>query len=205
MLVTNCAFLENELLDAARLFKTQPRSIVHDFRFEEGTFYNDFEIDGEKYAFEDKGQVCDELHFKRLERRFAKLRLYEILSEKYGEKIAVGADVADGKIAIKGWLEKSAYSLDEFLTKMQNLGVKTVICTDVSKDGAMKGPNCDLYNHIAQTYSLEVVASGGVSSIEDIKTLKEAGAHGAIVGKAYYIGAIDLAQAISLAAEEVAK
>ncbi len=125
--------------------------------------------------------------------------------QKYGEKIAVGADVADGKIAIKGWLEKSAYSLDEFLTKMQNLGVKTVICTDVSKDGAMKGPNCDLYKHIAQTYSLEVVASGGVSSIEDIKTLKEAGAHGAIVGKAYYIGAIDLAQAISLAAEEVAK
>ena len=91
MLVTNCAFLENELLDAARLFKTQPRSIVHDFRFEEGTFYNDFEIDGEKYAFEDKGQVCDELHFKRLERRFAKLRLYEILSEKYGEKMPWGA------------------------------------------------------------------------------------------------------------------
>ena len=91
MLVTNCSFLENELLDAARLFKTQPRSILHDFRFEEGTFYNDFEVDGEKYSFEDSAQVCDELHFKRLERRFAKLRLYEILSEKYGEKMPWGA------------------------------------------------------------------------------------------------------------------
>ena len=91
MLVTNCTFLENELLDAARLFKTQPRSIVHTFRFEENVFYNDFEVDGEKFSFEDKGQVCDELHYKRLERRFAKLRLYEILSEKYGEKMPWGA------------------------------------------------------------------------------------------------------------------
>ena len=91
MLITNCAFLENELLDAARLFKTQPLSIVHDFRFEGGIFYNDFEIDGEKYSFQDKGQVCDELLFKRLERRFAKLHLYEILSEKYGEKMPWGA------------------------------------------------------------------------------------------------------------------
>lgn len=91
MLTTDCAFLENELLDAARLFKTQPRSVVHAFRYEEGVFYNDFEIDGEKYSFQDRAQVCDELHFKRLERRFAKLRLYEILSEKYGEKMPWGA------------------------------------------------------------------------------------------------------------------
>ncbi len=91
MLITNCAFLENELLDAARLFKTQPRSLVHTFRFEEGVFYNDFEVDGEAFSFKDEGQVCDELHFKRLERRFAKLRLYEILSEKYGEKMPWGA------------------------------------------------------------------------------------------------------------------
>ncbi len=91
MLITDCAFLENELLDAARLFKTQPRSLVHAFRFEEGVFYNDFTVDGESFSFEDRGQVCDELHFKRLERRFAKLRLYEILSEKYGEKMPWGA------------------------------------------------------------------------------------------------------------------
>ncbi len=120
MLVTNCAFLENELLDAARLFKTQPRSIVHDFRFEEGTFYNDFDVDGEKYAFEDKGQVCDELHFKRLERRFAKLRLYEILSEKYGEKMPWGAltGVRPTKLA---YTEKEEGN--DYVALFENMGV----------------------------------------------------------------------------------
>ena len=121
---------------------------------------------------------------------------------KYGDKIAVGADVADGKIAIKGWLEKSRFSLDEFLEKMQALGVKTVICTDVSKDGAMKGTNRELYRHISERFDLDIVASGGVSSIADIEALKEAGVYGAIVGKAYYIGAIDLAEAIFVATKE---
>ncbi len=91
MLTTNCSFLENELLDAARLFKNRPQTIFHAFRFEEGVFYNAFTVDGEEYAFEDRGQVRDELIFKRLERRFAKLRLYEILSKKYGEEMPWGA------------------------------------------------------------------------------------------------------------------
>ena len=91
MLQTNCSFLENELLDAARLFKTRPQQITHSFRFEESVFYNDFIIDGETFSFKDMGQVRDELDFKRLERRFAKLRLYEILSEKYNEKMPWGA------------------------------------------------------------------------------------------------------------------
>ena len=91
MLTTNCAFLENELLDVARLFQRRPEVILHAFRFEAGVFYNDFEVDGEKFCFEDRGQVLDELIFKRLERRFAKLRLYEILSEKYGEEMPWGA------------------------------------------------------------------------------------------------------------------
>lgn len=115
---------------------------------------------------------------------------------KYGEKVAVGADVADGKIAIKGWLEKSKYDLDEFLSKMQALGVKTVICTDISKDGAMKGANCKLYAEISEKYGMQIVASGGVSSIADVTTLAAANVYGAIIGKAYYIGAIDLCQAI---------
>jgi phosphoribosylformimino-5-aminoimidazole carboxamide ribotide isomerase len=118
---------------------------------------------------------------------------------KYGEKIAVGADIADGKIAIKGWLEKSGYDVHTFLQKMQSLGVKTVICTDVSKDGAMKGANHALYETLSKTYSLNVIASGGVSSIEDIKTLTAANVYGAIIGKAYYIGAIDLREAIEVA------
>ena len=118
---------------------------------------------------------------------------------KYGEKIAVGADVADGRIAVKGWLEKSAYTLDEFLKKMQTLGVKTVICTDVSKDGAMKGTNRELYARLSKEYALDIIASGGVSSMDDIRALANADVYGAIIGKAYYIGAIDLAQAIEVA------
>lgn len=90
-LTTNCAFLENELLDAARLFKDRPQSIEHAFRFEEGVFYNRFNVDGVEYSFEDRGQVQDELLYKRLERRFAKLRLYEILSAKYNAEMPWGA------------------------------------------------------------------------------------------------------------------
>ena len=119
--------------------------------------------------------------------------------EEYGDKIAVGADVRDGKIAIKGWIEKSEYSLDEFLKKMISLGVKTVICTDVSKDGAMKGTNRELYACMVKNYKIEVIASGGVSIMDDILALKNAGVHGAIVGKAYYIGAIDLKEAVETA------
>ncbi|MBQ8291385.1 MAG: coproporphyrinogen dehydrogenase HemZ [Clostridia bacterium] len=91
MITTDCAFLENEIADILRLFKTRPETVKHSFRFDGGVFYNAFEVDGDTFAFEDKGQVCDELLLKRLERRFAKLRLYEILSEKYGEKMPWGA------------------------------------------------------------------------------------------------------------------
>ncbi|MBQ8546003.1 MAG: 1-(5-phosphoribosyl)-5-[Clostridia bacterium] len=118
---------------------------------------------------------------------------------KYGEKIAVGADVRDGYIAIKGWIEKSKYSLDEFLNKIQNLGVKTVICTDISKDGAMKGTNLALYKELSKKYTLDIIASGGVSNIDDVKSLKEMNLYGAIIGKAYYTGAIDLKEAIEVA------
>ena len=118
---------------------------------------------------------------------------------KYGEKIAVGADIADGKIAIRGWVEKSEYTVDAFFEKMQGLGVKTVICTDISKDGAMKGTNVALYKEIGEKYSIDLIASGGVSSIRDVEALAKNGTYGAIIGKAYYIGAIDLREAIEVA------
>lgn len=117
---------------------------------------------------------------------------------QYGEKIAVGADLKDGKVAIKGWLETSQDTWEVFFEKMQTLGVKTIICTDISRDGAMRGTNLDLYRLLASRYSMDIIASGGVSSLEDIRDLKAAGAAGAIIGKAYYTGAIDLAQAIAL-------
>ena len=119
--------------------------------------------------------------------------------EKYGDKIAVGADVKDGYIAIKGWLEKSTYTLDKFFEKMQSLGVKTIICTDISKDGAMKGTNLEMYKELSKKYSLDIVASGGVSTIDDVKELRRMELYGAIIGKAYYTGAIDLREAIEVA------
>ena len=116
--------------------------------------------------------------------------------EKYGDKIAVGADVKDGYIAIKGWLEKSEYTLDAFFEKMQKLGVRTVICTDISKDGAMIGTNREMYRALSEKYSVNIVASGGVSTMDDVTALRDMGLYGAIIGKAYYTGAIDLALAI---------
>ena len=119
--------------------------------------------------------------------------------EKFGDKTAVGADVKDGYIAIKGWTQKSKLTLDDFLLKMQKLGVKNVICTDISKDGAMKGTNLELYRELSKKYSMKITASGGVSTIDDIRNLREMDLYGAIIGKAYYIGAIDLKEAIEVA------
>jgi len=120
-------------------------------------------------------------------------------TKKYGEKIAVGADVKDGYIAIKGWVEKSQVTLEDFLDDMQKIGVKTVICTDISKDGAMKGTNLELYSMLSKRYSLNITASGGVSSMEDVEELSKMDIYGAIIGKAYYTGDIDLAKAIEVA------
>ena len=116
--------------------------------------------------------------------------------EKYGEKIAVSADVKDGYVAIKGWVEKSEYTLDAFLEMLTEVGVKTVILTDISKDGAMRGTNRELYREVNEKYNIDFIASGGVSSMEDVSALAESGIYGAIIGKAYYVGAINLSEAI---------
>lgn len=117
--------------------------------------------------------------------------------EKYGEKIAVGADIKDGFIAVKGWLERSQVTADEFFEKMQNIGVKTIICTDISRDGAMRGTNLDLYRTMSRRYQVDITASGGVSSMDDVLALNDMGMYGAIIGKAYYTGAIDLKEAVN--------
>jgi len=116
----------------------------------------------------------------------------------YGEHIAVGADFKDGYAAIKGWTEKSALTVDAFVSKMQDIGVKTMICTDISRDGAMIGTNRDLYRHLSETYAIDFIASGGVSTIDDVRALSEMRLHGAIIGKAYYTGAINLKEAIEV-------
>ena len=118
---------------------------------------------------------------------------------KYGEKIAVGIDIKDGFVAIKGWTVKSEENAFEFCEKMQKIGVKTLICTDISKDGAMQGTNHDLYRELSEQFQMNIIASGGVSSLEDVERLAKLSIHGAIVGKAYYTGAIDLRKAIEVA------
>ncbi len=117
----------------------------------------------------------------------------------YGAHIAVGADVRDGRIAIRGWLETADVTLDAFFARMQALDVQTVICTDISRDGAMRGTNRALYQQLSQKYALNITASGGVSGLDDVRALRQMGLYGAIIGRAYYTGAIDLAQAIEVA------
>jgi len=122
----------------------------------------------------------------------------EMALAQYGERIAAGVDLKDGFVAIKGWTETSHLTVDMFFEKMQALGVKTVICTDISRDGAMKGTNRELYRELSRKYDIALIASGGVSDMEDVQVLAEMGLHGAIIGKAYYIGAIDLKKAVEV-------
>ena len=119
--------------------------------------------------------------------------------QKYGEKIAVGADLRDGRVAIKGWREDSGLTAEDFLRKVEALGVRTVICTDISRDGAMRGANAELYERLQREFGLELIASGGVSSLEDVARLRALGLYGAIIGKAYYTGDISLRAAVEAA------
>ncbi len=117
---------------------------------------------------------------------------------KYKDKIAVGADIKDGYVAIKGWTEKSEYSCFDFCEKMQKMGVKNLICTDISKDGAMQGTNHELYRELSGRFDMNITASGGVSTISDVIKLSQLGIYGAIIGKAYYTGAISIKEAIEV-------
>ncbi len=118
--------------------------------------------------------------------------------DTYGEKIAVGADIKDGFVAIKGWTESAGITADDFFRDMEKIGVSCIICTDISKDGAMAGTNREMYKELSAKYSMKITASGGVSSIEDVRALRDMDMYGAIIGKAYYTGAIDLRKAIEV-------
>lgn len=118
---------------------------------------------------------------------------------RYGEKIAIGIDLKDGYVAIKGWTEKTPETAEAFCEKMQKLGARTIVVTDISKDGAMKGTNHRLYEKLSARFDMQIVASGGVSSIGDVKRLAEQNIYGAIIGKAYYTGDINLKEAIEVA------
>ena len=122
----------------------------------------------------------------------------EEMVQKYGEKIAVGVDIMDGMVAIKGRTEVSAESCFDFCEKLQKIGVKTIICTDISKDGLLSGTNLELYKELSEKFSVDIVASGGVTTLDDVKKLADMGMYGAILGKALYTGNIDLKAAVEL-------
>ena len=119
--------------------------------------------------------------------------------EKHGDRIAVGADIRDGFVAVRGWTEQSGVTLEAFCEKMQAMGVATVICTDISRDGAMRGTNREMYRMLSERFRLQITASGGVSTLEDVRSLRAMDLYGAIIGKAYYTGDIDLQKAMELA------
>lgn len=119
--------------------------------------------------------------------------------KEYGGRIAVGADILDGEVRIKGWRSGSNVSCGEFFNRLQSIGVKTVICTDISRDGAMRGTNRELYRELSEKYSVNIIASGGVSTLDDVRALREMKLWGAIIGKAYYTGDISLKEAIEVA------
>lgn len=118
--------------------------------------------------------------------------------DKYREKTAVGVDIKDGFAAIKGWKEKSDITAEAMFKKLETIGVKTVICTDISKDGAMSGTNVQMYKEFSQKFDINIIASGGISDMDSIKAIKELGIYGAIIGKAYYTGTIDLKKALEV-------
>lgn len=125
----------------------------------------------------------------------------EAAVEKYREKIAVGVDIKDGMVAIKGWTEKSSLSCFDFCERLSGLGVKTIICTDISKDGLLAGTNLELYAELSERFDMDITASGGVTTLDDVRRLADMDMYGAILGKAIYAGKIDLGEALAAARE----
>lgn len=118
--------------------------------------------------------------------------------DKYKEKIVIGIDAKDGLVAIEGWEEVSRYKAVEFAQRMERLGVKTIVYTDIATDGTLAGPNVSAMREMAESTSLDIIASGGIGGLEHIKSLLNTGVEGVIVGKALYTGNVKLAQAIDL-------
>ncbi len=128
------------------------------------------------------------------DRRFLERALAE-----FGPKVAVGIDIRDGQVATHGWTQSSGIDAFDFCRDMEELGVANIICTDISKDGAMEGTNRQLYRDLSRQFRLGITASGGVSTLEDIRALRAMDLYGAIIGKAYYTGAINLKEALEAA------
>jgi len=118
--------------------------------------------------------------------------------KKYGEKIAVGIDAKNEKVAVNGWIDVSDVDYIDFAKQMESIGVKTIIFTDISKDGTLQGPNLEQLEKIHKSVSCDIIASGGIKNVEDLKHIKDMGVYGAITGKAIYSGNINLEEAIKV-------
>lgn len=118
--------------------------------------------------------------------------------EKYGDKIVIGIDAKDGMVAIEGWEKTSEWKAVDFAKKMESIGVKTVVYTDIATDGTLQGPNVEAMKEMVESVDIDIIASGGVGNIEHIKSLIPTGVEGVIVGRALYTNSIDLKEAVEL-------
>lgn len=142
------------------------------------------------------------LGVKRVILGTAAIRNYPFVEEavkEYGNAIAVGVDAKNGLVAVNGWLETTTVNSVEFCKKLRDSGVATVIYTDISKDGMLSGTNLEIYEELSKIKGLDIVASGGITFIDEIKTLSDMGIYGAIVGKAVYEGKLDLKEVLEAA------
>ena len=190
------------------VYNENPASVAEDFRAAGANWIHMVDLEGAKtgdtpnYRSEDTVKKYLDAGVARVILGTAAITNWDFLCrmvERYGEKIAVGVDLRDGFVAIRGWTELSDTRCEDFFEKLQSVGVRTVICTDISRDGAMRGTNRALYEQLSRDFSIDIVASGGVSSLEDVIALRKLDLYGAIIGKAYYTGAIDLREALEAA------
>ncbi|MDO4733178.1 MAG: 1-(5-phosphoribosyl)-5-[(5-phosphoribosylamino)methylideneamino]imidazole-4-carboxamide isomerase [Bacillota bacterium] len=121
------------------------------------------------------------------------------MAQRYGAAIAVGVDVWNGQVAIKGWTETTALEMMPFCRQLEQDGIQTLICTDIAKDGVMAGVNREMYTKLQEELGMKVIASGGVSNLDDIRALRDRGLYGVILGKSLYSGAVDLREALEVA------
>lgn len=123
-------------------------------------------------------------------------------AKEYGDRIAVGVDIKDGYVAVRGWTEISGRECFDFCRELESIGIHTVISTDISKDGMQGGTNRDLYARLQRELSMNVIASGGISTLDDIRAMRDLGVYGAIVGRVLYTGAMELTDALAVAREK---
>lgn len=213
--------------DKVTVYGDDPVSVAKDFEAAGSEFIHIVDLDAAKdgsvHNFDIVKSICDNTNLKveigggvRSEdviKKYIEAGVYRVILgtiaiknpdftkemiKKYKEKIAIGVDIKDGHVAINGWTEVSAISCDELFSDLEKSGASCVICTDISKDGAMCGTNLSLYRDLSIKYNIDIVASGGVSSMDDIMALKDMNIYGAILGKALYTGAVDLKTAIEV-------